>query len=63
MLKQRLIGLFFIGLLIFNYPILTLFDRPVLFLKVPLIYLYLFSAWFLLIFLAYLAVKPKKDRL
>lgn len=47
--RQQLVGVFLLGCLLFNYPILTLFDRPVLVLGVPLLYAYLFGAWALLI--------------
>ena len=47
--RQQLVGLFLLGCLLFNYPLLTLFDRPVLVLGVPLLYAYLFGAWALII--------------
>ena len=47
--RQQLVGLFFLGCLLFNYPLITLFDRPVLVLGVPLLYAYLFGAWALVI--------------
>jgi len=40
-----------LGALLFNYPILALFNRPVLFLGIPLVYAYIFAAWALLIVL------------
>ena len=42
---RRLAGLFLLGLLLFNFPLLSLFNRPVMVLGVPLLYLYLFVAW------------------
>jgi len=47
--RQQLVGLFLLGCLLFNYPLITLFDRPVLVLGVPLLYAYLFGAWALVI--------------
>jgi len=47
--RQQLVGLFLLGCLLFNYPLITLFDRPVLVLGVPLLYAYLFGAWALII--------------
>ena len=47
--RQQLVGLFLLGCLLFNYPLITLFDRPVLLLGVPLLYAYLFGAWALVI--------------
>jgi hypothetical protein len=49
---QALAALFLLGCLLFNYPMLELFDRPRLVLGVPLVYAYLFGAWALLIGLA-----------
>jgi hypothetical protein len=48
---RRLVGLFLLGALLFNFPLLYLFNRPVLFLGVPVLYLYLFAAWSLIILL------------
>jgi hypothetical protein len=45
-------ALFMLGCLLFNYPLLELFDRPLMVGGVPLIYAYLFGAWALLIALA-----------
>ena len=47
--RQQLVGLFLLGCLLFNYPLITLFDRPVFVLGVPLLYAYLFGAWALII--------------
>ncbi len=49
---ERLIGLFLIGAIGFSPPILTLFDKPVLVAGIPLLYLYLFAFWIVLIALA-----------
>jgi hypothetical protein len=48
---QRLVGLFLLGCLFFNYPLLALFNVRATFLGVPLLYAYLFAAWALLIVL------------
>ena len=47
--RQQMVGLFLLGCLLFNYPLITLFDRPVHVLGVPLLYAYLFGAWALII--------------
>lgn len=47
--STRLILLFFLFLLLFNYPILSIFDRQALWWHFPSLYLYLFATWFLLI--------------
>lgn len=49
---QRLLGLFALGWLLLNVPLLTLWDRPVMLWGVPLMPLALFSGWAVLIALA-----------
>ena len=46
---QRLVGLFLLGVLLFNYPMLALFNVNAMVLGVPILYAYLFGAWALLI--------------
>lgn len=48
-LGQCLAAVFFLGCLLLNYPILFLFDRPIDVFGIPLLYLYIFGAWILLI--------------
>lgn len=45
----RLVALFLIGALLFNYPILALFDRATTAFGIPVLYVYIFCAWGLLI--------------
>jgi hypothetical protein len=47
--NERLIGLCLLGVLLFNYPLLALFNRATLVGGVPLVYAYIFAAWALLI--------------
>jgi hypothetical protein len=49
LLQQRLAGLFVLGLLLFNFPLLALWDRDALLLWVPLFPAALFLLWALLI--------------
>ena len=58
---RRLAGVFFLGMLLFNFPLLCLFNRPVLVLGMPILYLYLFAAWSLIIFLTLLVSDSKPD--
>lgn len=46
---RRLVGLFLLGVLLFNFPLLHLFNRPRLVLGMPTLYIYLFAAWFLVV--------------
>ncbi len=45
MRNERLAALFLFGLLLFNYPLLAMFNTPTLALGMPKLYLYLFVAW------------------
>ena len=48
---KRLTGLFLLGYLLFDHPLISLFDRPTLVLGIPLLYAYIFGVWMLLIIL------------
>ena len=48
---RRLIGIFLLGVVLFNYPVLSLFDREIFLSGIPILYLYLFGVWALLILL------------
>ena len=47
--NERLVALALFGLLLFNYPLLQMFNAPTLVLGIPKLYLYLFVAWAVLI--------------
>ena len=53
----RLVALFLAGALAFNYPLLALFDRAVIVLGIPVLYVYIFCAWALLIGLLALVIE------
>ena len=53
---ERLVGLFLIGAIGFSPPVLTLFNKPILVAGIPLLYLYLFGLWVLLVVLAGLVI-------
>jgi len=55
--KTRLICLFLLGMLLLNYPLLSLFNLPRLVMGIPLVYVYIFSVWGLLIVLVGLAAR------
>ena len=46
---QRFVALCLLGTLLFNYPILALFNVPGTVLGVPVLYVYMFVAWAALI--------------
>jgi hypothetical protein len=57
----RLVALCMLGCLLFNYPILALFNVPGALLGVPILYVYIFTAWVVLIALMALAVERGGD--
>ncbi len=42
---ERLVAVFLAGFVLFNYPLLSLFDRGVAVFGIPLLYAYVFVAW------------------
>jgi hypothetical protein len=58
-LGPRLTALFLLGLVCFNPPLLRIFGAPVLVLGVPLITLYIFSAWAVVILLVALTTEGR----
>jgi hypothetical protein len=46
---QRLVVVFLAGVVLFNYPVLMLFDRPQLSFGFPLLYVFVFVMWAALI--------------
>jgi len=57
---QRFVALCILGVLLFNYPVLALFNVPGTFFGVPVLYAYLFIAWGALVGL--MAILAGKDR-
>ena len=58
--SHRFVALCMLGLLLFNYPILALFNVTGTVFGVPLLYAYIFVAWALLI--ALMALVAESDR-
>ena len=58
---QRLIAVFLFGCLLFNYPLLYLFNIDFRMLGVPLLYVYAFAAWGLLILLTAAVLEHGRD--
>jgi hypothetical protein len=57
---QRLAALFLLGVLLFNYPLLAVFNRTTEVFGIPLLYAYIFFAWALLIGLLALVVERSR---
>lgn len=54
---ERLVALFLLGVALFTPPWLGVFNHPQRILGLPLLYVYLFAAWGLLIALAALVIE------
>lgn len=55
----RLTAVGAVGLLLLNYPLVSLFDRPVRVLGVPLLWAYLFALWVsLILVIAFVVHEP-----
>ena len=57
--SQRFVALCMLGLLLFNYPILALFNVSGTFFGIPILYAYIFIAWAALI--ALMALVADRD--
>ena len=49
LMKQRLVAIFLCGVLLLYSPVISLFDQSRLWLGVPVLYLYLFTVWGVLV--------------
>ena len=57
--SQRFVALCILGVLLFNFPILALFNVSGSVLGVPVLYIYIFGAWAALIALMALAAESE----
>ncbi len=57
MTSERLASLFLLGVLLFNPPLLSIFDFPDYVLGIPVLYIYLFTAWAVLVVLMALTIE------
>lgn len=58
---QRLAAVFLLGCVLFNYPLIALFNKPGEVFDIPLLYFYLFGAWAMLIGLMAVIIESRKD--
>ncbi|MGH8676556.1 MAG: hypothetical protein ACREVG_19885 [Burkholderiales bacterium] len=54
---QRLVALCVLGIVLFNYPLLAVFNIPATVFGIPVLYAYFFVAWGMLITLMALAAE------
>jgi hypothetical protein len=58
---QRLFALFLLGCVLFNFPVMHVFNRGDHIFGVPVMYAYLMTAWFGFIAFLMLATEDRKD--
>jgi hypothetical protein len=58
---QRLAAVFLLGCVLFNYPLIALFNKPGEIFDIPLLYFFLFGAWALLIALMAWAIERSRE--
>jgi hypothetical protein len=58
---QRLAAVFLLGFVLFNYPLIALFNKPGEIAGIPLLYFFLFGAWALLIGLMAWAIERSRE--
>lgn len=57
--KEQMVILYIAGILALNYPFLYIFDRLLLALGIPLLYLYIFIIWLaIIVLMALIAERP-----
>ena len=61
-ISRRLFGLFLLGFILLNYPILSIFNLEIFLFGIPILYLYLFSVWMLLIILIVFVTRVTRYR-
>ena len=60
--SMQLVGVFFLGCVLFNYPILTLFSIDAFVMGLPLFYICLFAGWAVLIALILLITETGRKK-
>ena len=58
---QRLAAVFLFGCMLFNYPVIALFNKPGEIADIPLLYFFLFGAWALLIVLMAWVIERRRE--
>jgi predicted permease len=60
LVAQRLVAVFLLGCLLFNFPFLALFNRTSEVFGIPLLYMYIFGVWLALIVLIAVVVERRQ---
>ena len=58
--KANLIGVFFLALLVFNFPFLAIFGKDKFLFGIPILYTYIFVVWLTVIVLVFINSNKKK---
>ena len=58
--RHRLVAIFVIGCLLFNYPLLSLFSTETMLWGFPVLYIYTFVSWFVLIGLMIMIIEWRR---
>lgn len=58
---QRLAAVFLLGCLLFNYPLLALFNKTAAVFGIPVLYAYIFVAWLGFILLVAAIIEGRQD--
>jgi uncharacterized membrane protein len=61
--SKRLVALFLFGFVLLNYPILSLLNINITVFGLPLVYVYIFGIWGLLILLSALVMSRSKEQI
>jgi hypothetical protein len=61
-LRQLWLAMFVLGSMLINFPFISIFDRNVLVLGVPLLYVYFFLGWFASICVVFVYSRLIKDK-
>ena len=57
----KLAGIFFLALLVFNFPMLGIFGKGQSLLGIPVLYIYIFVVWLGIIFLLFVNLRKQND--
>ncbi|MEZ4888518.1 MAG: hypothetical protein R3E32_27575 [Chitinophagales bacterium] len=58
----RLFGIFVLFFLLFNFPLISIFDKEGFIAGMPTLYFYLFGIWMLMIVFLFIIMENKKRR-
>jgi len=62
MRNQKLVTTFLLGLVVFNYPLITLFDRGGTVWGIPVLFFSVFASWLGLILITYGALRSRDNQ-